>query len=213
MIENDKNEEQITSKIQGIVLGIVTNNKDPENLGRVKVKFPWISDNNESGWARVMTMMASKEYGTFFLPEVGDEVAVIFEHGDIDSPYILGSLWNGENEPPLDNSDGENNIRTIKSRSGHEIVLDDSDNGKIEINTSSGHKISLNDSSGGEKIEIIDKSGKNSILLDSNQNSIDISSDMKLTIKSKMIDIEAGGNMKIKASGTLSIEGALLKLN
>jgi len=160
-----------------------------------------------------MTMMASSEYGTFFLPEVGDEVVVSFDNGDIDYPYILGSMWNEENKPPLDNSDGKNNIRTIKSRSGHEIVLDDSDNGKIEINTNSGHKISLDDSKGGEKIEIIDKSGKNAISLDSNQNSIDISSEMKLAIKSKMIDIEAGANMKIKSSGILSIEGALVKLN
>ena len=164
--------------------------------------------------------MASEEYGTFFLPEVGDEVAVSFEHGNIDYPYILGSLWNGKSKPHIDNSDGKNNIRTIKSRSGHEIVLDDSDDGKIEINSSSGHKISLDDSNGGEKIEIIDKSGKNSILLDSNENLIDISSDMKLTIKSQMIDIEAGGNMNIsggnmsiKSKGTLSIEGTLVKIN
>ena len=160
-----------------------------------------------------MTMMASNEYGTFFLPEVGDEVVVSFDNGNIDHPYILGSLWNEENKPPLDNSDGKNNIRTIKSRSGHEIVLDDSDNGKIEINSNSGHKITLDDSSGGEKMEIIDKSGSNSILIDSIQNSIEISSDMKLAIKSQMIEIEAGANMTIKANGVLSIEGSLVKLN
>ena len=128
------------SKIYGVVVGIVTNNKDPEELGRVKVKLPRISGEDESHWARVATFMAGKDRGAFFLPEVNDEVLVAFEHGDINMPYVIGSLWNGVDKPLETNSDGKNNVRVIKSRSGHIIRLNDKD--------------------GEEKIEIIDKSKK-----------------------------------------------------
>ena len=212
LIEND-NIRETSIKTEGIVLGIVTNNKDPEKLGRVKVKFPWLSDNDESRWARVITLMASKDYGTFFLPEVGDEVAISFDRGKIDYPYILGSLWNGENKPPVDNSDGKNHVRKIKTRGGHEIIFDDGDDGKIEINSKSGHKISLSDAKAKEKIEIKDKTGKNTILLDSTKNQIDISSEMKLKLKSKMIEIEAEGKLSIESKGDLSIKGTLVKIN
>ncbi len=117
--------ETTESRINGVVIGIVTNNEDPEGMGRVKVRFPWLSDEDESNWARVTTFMAGNERGVYFLPEVDDEVLVIFEHGDMRFPYVIGSLWNGEDAPPSDNRDGENNIRIIKSRSGHEIRLVD----------------------------------------------------------------------------------------
>src|SRR5205085_2988322 len=126
--------------ISGVVVGVVTNNQDdPDGLGRVKVKFPWLSNDEESFWARVAVPMAGKERGFYFLPEVEDEVLVAFEHGDPRFPYVLGSLWNGQDKPPEKN-DGKNNVRVIKSRSGHVIRLNDED--------------------GKEKIESIDKSGK-----------------------------------------------------
>jgi uncharacterized protein involved in type VI secretion and phage assembly len=209
-------EEMRGRRIEGIVLGIVTNNKDPENLGGGRVKVPWFIDSDESQWARIATFMAGGDRGAFFLPEVGDEVIVAFDHGDIDHPYILGSVWNGVDKPPENNSDGKNNIRKIKSRSGHEIIFGDDQDGKkekVEIHSKAGHTILLDDSAGGEKIEIKDKSGNNSILIDSTQNAINISSQMKLSIKAQMIEIEAGGTMSIKSSGTLTIQGTLVKIN
>lgn len=103
------------SRIYGVVVGIVTNNKDTEKLGRVKVKIPRLSGEDESNWARVTSFMAGKERGAFFLPEVDDEVLVAFEYGDINMPYVIGSLWNGKDVPPENNSDGKNNIRVIRS--------------------------------------------------------------------------------------------------
>ncbi len=203
-------ERDHTAVITGVVVGVVTNNQDPDGLGRVKVKFPWLSDTDESYWARVATPMAGKERGLYCLPEVDDEVLVVFEHGDVRFPYVLGGLWNGKDKPPADNSDGKNNVRLLKSRSGHVIRLSDED--------------------GKEKIEIIDKSEKNSIVFDTANNTITISADKDIilsapqgTIKldSQKIEakssadatVEAGAGMDVKASGTLNIKGATVNIN
>ena len=216
LLTDEDEESARTKRINGIVTGIVTNNSDEEGLGRIKVKFPWLSEENETDWAKVMSFMAGKERGGFFLPEVGDEVLVAFEHGDINYPYVIGALWNNEDNPPETNSDGKNNIRKIRSRSGHEIVFNDDDTSKqekIEIHTNGGHKILLDDSAGQEKIEIIDKTGSNKMTIDSVQNSISIESSTQLKIKAQVIEIEAGATMTIKAGAVLNIQGALVKIN
>src|SRR5262249_11123879 len=137
----DMRDQAADARLFGLVVGVVTNNQDPDNLGRVKVRFPWLSDSAESHWARI-----AAPRGTYFLPEVDDEVLIAFEHGDPRFPYVLGVLWNGQDAPPTTNSDGKNNLRLIKSRSGHVIKLNDED--------------------GKETIEIIDKKGKNRIVID-----------------------------------------------
>lgn len=204
--------EAIAGRIFGVVVGIVTNNKDPDNLGRVKLKFPWLSDKDEdeSNWARIAAPMAGKERGIYFLPEVDDEVLVGFEQGNPRFPYVLGVLWNGKDAPPANNSDGKNNLRLIKSRSGHAIRLNDED--------------------GKETIEIIDKSGNNSLIFDTSNNTITITADkditlsatkgtikldaQKIEIKSSTDSkIEAGAGMDIKASAPMNLKGATINLN
>lgn len=216
-ILTDEDEElENARRMHGVAIGIVTNNQDPDGLGRIKVHFPWLSDQNESFWARVSTLMAGIDRGSFFIPEVDDEVLVAFGYGDINEPYIIGSLWNGVDLPPETNSDGKNNIRKIKSRSGHEIIFNDDDEQqqeKLVIHTRAGHKIVLDDSSGSEKIVIMDKSESNYIEIDSNQNSMKIESSMQMNIKSQDITIEAGGRMTLKSSGTLEIKGSLVQIN
>lgn len=198
------------SRINGVVVGVVTNNQDPDGMGRVKVTFPWLSNQDESHWARVAAPMAGKERGFYFLPEVEDEVLVAFEHGDARFPYVIGSLWNGKDAPPAKNDDGKNNIRVIKSRSGHIIRLSDED--------------------GKEKIEIIDKSEKNSIVLDTANNTITITSEkdivfsaskgtikldgQKIDIKSSAdTKIESGSGLDVKASATMNIKGSAVNIN
>ena len=202
--------EAMGSRIQGVVVGVITNNEDPDLMGRVKVKFPWLSDADESHWARIAAPMAGKERGVYFLPEVDDEVLVAFEHGDVRFPYILGSLWNGKEAPPAKNEDGKNSIRVIKSRSGHVIRLNDED--------------------GKEKIEIIDKSEKNSIIFDTAENTITITTDKDITLSASQgaikldaqkieikssadTKIEAGAGMDVKASSTMNIKGATVNIN
>ncbi len=198
------------SRISGVVVGIVTDNKDPDKLGRVKVKIPRLSGEDESNWARVISFMAGKERGAFYLPEVDDEVLLAFEYGDINIPYVIGSLWNGKDKPPITNDDGKNNFRIIKSRSGHIIRLDDTD--------------------GKEKIEIVDKTEKNMIVIDSKDNKISIKSEKdieisapngKVTINAKDIEakssasakVEASSSMDLKASGTMTVKGATVNIN
>jgi uncharacterized protein involved in type VI secretion and phage assembly len=212
-------------KVYGVVMGIVTDNKDPDKMHRVKVKFPWLSDQDESWWARIGTPMSGGGRGMYFLPEVDDEVLVAFEHGDMRFPYVVGSLWNGKDSPPANNSDGKNNIRLIHSRSGHLIRLDDTD--------------------GDEKVEVIDKTGGNSITIKSSDNSmtlvctgrmklqangIDITSESDINIQanttlnmtsqapmsiegSSTVSIQADATMSVQASATLTIQGALVTIN
>jgi phage baseplate assembly protein V len=197
-------------RFYGVVVGVVTNNQDPENMHRVKVRFPWLSNEVESNWARVAAPMSGNDRGTYFLPEVGDEVLVAFEHGQVDHPFVLGSLWNGKDTPPESNANGENNHRTIKSRSGHVLRF--------------------NDKSGNETIEIIDKTGSNKIVIDSANNSITIEAKSDITIKSATgkltmqangiemksqmgISAEAATNMDLKANAVVTVKGAMIRLN
>ncbi len=217
--------------ITGVAPAIVIDNEDEEQMGRVKLKFPWLSDDNESNWARIATLMSGAEQGSFFLPEVGDEVLVAFDQGNIDCPYVIGMLWNGTATPPETNGDGENNIRTIKSRSGHSLTFDDtSDKSKLELLSSTGHTILLDDTSSGPKVEIasaggnivtmddnagtitIDSSG-NSILIDSTTKAITIESSMQLNIKATTIEAEASASLTLKSGGPLTIEGMPVMIN
>lgn len=216
MLDSDSRDSRRQNRISGVVPAVVTNNRDSEGLGRVKVRYPWLSEENESDWAKVMTFMAGAGRGGYFLPEVGDEVLVAFEHGDINFPYIIGAIWNSEDTPPESNGDGGNHIRKLVSRSGHEILFNDDAEGrceKIEIRTSAGHRILLDDAGGREQIEIADHSGRNTIVIDSAQNRITIESGANLDIKAQMISIEASAAMEIKSNGDMTIQGAMVRIN
>lgn len=136
---------QQRDRVYGAVVGLVTSIEDPDSLGRVKVRFPWLKDNLESRWARIVSFMAGAERGGVFRPEVGDEVLLLFERGDMRFPYVIGAVWNGPDAmPSLRGADGDNNIRLIKSRSGHTIVFDDtSGSEKITITDKHGNMIEL----------------------------------------------------------------------
>ena len=197
-------------KCYGVVVGIVTNNQDPDNMHRVKVRFPWLSADDDSNWARVATPMAGNGRGMYFLPEVDDEVLVAFEHGSIEHPYIVGSLWNGKDQAHENNSDKENNNRGLKSRCGHIIRLCDR--------------------SGSESIEIIDKTGNNKITIETSGNKISIEATGDISITSQTgkislsavgielksqanVDITANTQIKIEATAQTSIKGALVNIN
>jgi uncharacterized protein involved in type VI secretion and phage assembly len=176
------------SKVNGLVTGLVTNNKDEKGLGRVKVKFPWLpkykDQEIDSHWARIAAPMAGQSNkGVYYIPEVDDEVLVGFEHGDMRYPYIVGALWNNKDKPPENSDqvvqDGKTNQWIIRSRSGHTIILDDSD--------------------GEEKIIIRDKTEKNEMIIDSKENTLTMNME-------KDININANGNIAIKAKGDMSIE-------
>jgi len=208
-------------KVYGVVVGIVTNNKDPDNHGRVKVRFPWLSDQEESWWARIATMMSGPSRGSYFLPEVDDEVLVAFDHGDMRFPYVVGGLWNGKDAPPKNNSDGENNLRVIHSRSGHVLTFDDKKGAEnFEVKSSSGHIVRLDDKPGSEKVEIIDKTGSNHITIKSMDNSMALECLGKLTIKALAIEITSNTDVKVEGitvnvngSAMVKIQGGMVMIN
>lgn len=187
----------------GIMVGIVKNLEDPDNLGRVRVTYPQLDD-QESQWARLVTPMAGAERGMFFRPEKDDEVLVAFEKGDPRRPYILGGLWSTVDAPPADDGNAkENNWRFIKSRSGHLLKFDDT--------------------SGSEKIEIIDKDEKHKIVIDCSEDKIQIicdSGDVEVSatsgtvkVEAQTVEVKATGDMNLEATGTMTIKGSTVNIN
>jgi uncharacterized protein involved in type VI secretion and phage assembly len=182
LFNEDIDHEDTSAKIYGVVTAVVTNNKDDEGMARIKVTFPWLAENDESHWARIATMMAGNDRGTYFIPEIGDEVLVAFENGDINFPYVIGALWNGKDKVHEINSDGKNNLRVIKSRCGHKVIFDDT--------------------KGKEKITIIDYTENRKIVIDSEKKNIDIYN------KDGMINMYAGGDINIQTSANLNIKAS-----
>ncbi len=190
-------------QVNGIVIGIVTDLEDDEKIGRIKVKYPYLGD-QESDWARLVTPMAGAQRGMFFRPEVGDEVLVAFELGDVRRPYILGSLWSKTDEPPPDDGNAkENNWRFIKSRSGHIVKLDDTDGKeKIEI-TSKDDECRIVWDAANKKIQVTCQSGDVEVTASSGTVKVDATT----------VEIKSSGDMTLQASGTMTIKGATVNIN
>jgi uncharacterized protein involved in type VI secretion and phage assembly len=189
---------------QTFLVGIVTDNKDPKNLGRVKVKFPTLAEKENSNWARVVAIGAGKSRGFDCLPEINDEVLVAFEQGDIHRPYVIGGVWNGKDAPPnpAANDVGPKGVRlrTFQTRVGHKIQFVEEDKGPrskkgVYIETAGGHKLSINDSQ--RLVEIVTKGGQT----------------LRLDDKKRSITLDAKGNIDINAGGIVTITGRMIKLN
>src|SRR5580765_7687889 len=115
----------------GCYPALVSDIKDPDGQGRVKVTLPWAPDTGSGryeAWARLATMMGGNNRGSWFVPDVNDEVLIAFEAGDPTRPYCIGMLWNGTDSPPeqMDGS-GKNYKKVIRSRNGVKVTLDDND--------------------------------------------------------------------------------------
>ncbi len=226
-------EREQRHKIFGVVVAIVTNNKDDKGHYRVKVRFPWLpnggdSNAEESDWCRIASPMAGNGRGMFLLPEVGDEVLVAFEHGEIARPFVVGALWNGKDKETYDNKGGKNNQRAFKSRSGHVLEFcDDKENKKekITIKSAAGARVVIDDSDGGKKIEIYDDSSNNYVLIDSTNKKITVESKNgeillkakdKIRLEAKTIEtksdsdtkMEVGANFDLKVQSNMTLKAS-----
>jgi uncharacterized protein involved in type VI secretion and phage assembly len=175
----------------GVYPALVSAINDPDGQGRVKIKLPWAADSAGGiyeAWARHATMMAGPNRGTWFIPDVNDEVLVAFEAGDPSRPCVVGSLWNGSDSPPesMDGS-GNNYKKEIRSRNGVKVTLDDQDGQeKFICETPGGQKLTLKDGPGA--VEIVDSNG-NSIKLESA--GVTVTASAKVTVNASTVEVSA----------------------
>lgn len=179
-------------RLYGAYPAVVIGIGDPEGLGRVKIALPSVPDGKGEryeAWARLATLMAGNNRGTWFIPDVDDEVLVIFEAGDPARPCVIGSLWSGRDTPPGTMDGSSNNYKKIIcSRNGVRITLDDQDGQeKFEVETPGGQKLTMKDGTGG--IELVDANG-NSLKFE--PAGITVTASSKVTISASSIEISAG---------------------
>ena len=177
----------------GVVPASVLSLDDPEGWGRVQVILPWSPDPESEryfAWARMATLFAGADRGSWFLPDVGDEVLVAFEHGDPRRPYVLGGLWNGQDNPPeAANHSEANNRKLLRTRNGVMVTLDDSDGQeKLTLETPGGQKVELADGPG--TITAEDSNG-NSVKLDPSGITVTASALVKVEASTVQIDATA----------------------
>lgn len=193
---------------KGVAVALVTDNTDDSGQARVKVSYPWHSQPRNSYWARVVSPMGGKDRGAYFIPEVGDEVLVAFERGDVRFPYVVGCLWNGQDRAPETNSDGRNDRRLLRSRKGHKLTFDDGTKGLVRLELNDGKKLEIDD----DGVRLDDGQG-NSLSIASRGGAVTLQAAASLTLKAPSIDLQASGSMSLKAGAQLTLNGALVTIN
>ena len=200
----DKFGKPSSGQMPGIVEAIVIDNVDPEQLGRVKVKFPMLPEAPDSFWARLVMPMAGRDRGWMTIPEIDDEVIVAFMHGNFNNAIVLGAVYNGVDTPPYANEDKKNNLRVFQSRSGHRVTFDDADGAeKIELHTFD------------KSIRVVwDAANKRLIVYSAKDIMIEAEEKIQLACNDFMltannnISIKAGGNIDVKSGGTIAEQAA-----
>jgi uncharacterized protein involved in type VI secretion and phage assembly len=184
-------------QFSGVCPAVVIDNVDPDNSGRVKVRLGQLSGPGEKGsetWARIATLMAGDNRGTWFIPDVKDEVLVAFEAGDMRRPYVIGALWNGTNSPP-ETMDANNTKKLLRSRSGVKITLDDQTGQEsFLVETPGGQRLIIKDGPGA--VEITDSNG-NSVKLETIGVTVTASANVTINasvveVNSSMLSVDAG---------------------
>lgn len=197
--------EGLGGRWYGVYPAQVRDVRDPDGRGRVKVALPWAPDPKGDAsyevWARIATLAGGNNRGTWWIPDVDDEVLVAFEGGDPRRPYILGGLWNGRDNPPesMDGS-GQNNLKVLRSRNGLKVTLDDQDGQEsLILETPGGRKITLKDGPG--SVEITDGQG-NTLKMESSG----------VTLTANMVTINAGAKMDVTA-GVVNVNAGMSKFS
>ncbi|BAY15487.1 Rhs element Vgr protein [Anabaenopsis circularis NIES-21] len=209
---------------QTLLVGVVSNNNDPKGWGRVRVKFPTLTEEHESNWARVVSVGAGIGRGFDCLPEINDEVLVAFEHGDIHRPYVIGGVWNGTDAPPEAVADtvvgGKVRLRTFKTRVGHKLQFVEEDKSTTKkgayLQTVDGHNLRMNDS---EKFAELETTGGHKFRCDDSNKTISLTSTGDITVKSgttgtaKKISVN-GGEIALTATQkiTLTVGGTSIEI-
>lgn len=185
----------------GVYPALVTDLVDPDNLGRVEVRLPWLGTTGDSdvrAWATMCSPYADSEQGLLVLPEVGSQVVVAFEAGNTRRPYIIGAAWNGQEKLPHP-PERSNNIRLMRTRSDSRLEFDDAGGSeKVSLTMRSGHKVVLDNAA--RTITVTHSSGCVVKLTDT---SIDITANATVNVKSPLVNVDAAVS---KFSGMVKCE-------
>ena len=196
-------------RFYGVAVGQVLNILDPLFLGRVQVRLPFIDDADLSPWARVAVPMAGIACGHYFIPGIGDEVLVAFEHGDTSVPYVIGSLWNATSPPPLPSPVPQ--IRMLRTLVGNMIMIADVPPA-ITIQTATGHTILM--SPAGIQItaatSIINMTPDGVTITGANVNLVGTAA---VNITAPTVTINGAGAANLQSGGVCNITGSLVKIN
>lgn len=191
------------TRLFGLFNASVADNADPEGEGRVLVRLPFLDEKTTGLWARLATLDAGPESGTWFVPEIGDEVIVAFIAGDPRQPVVLGSLWNGARRPPAQ-VEPNNPRRVIKTRAGSCITLDDEGGQEsIRLETAGGVAIELSEDAGGG-ITLETGAGAN-IQVDAS--GVTIQAGGKVRLEGAQVEVSAG--MAIVNAGMSNFSGVV----
>lgn len=211
--------------LPGVYYAIVTQNKDPENKCRVKVRLPWLDngDRDQTQWAQVAVPMNGAEFGWYTIPDVEDVVAVMFLAGDITRPVILGGVWSKTDAPPEDNSGGKNDFRGYRSRVGHRMVLDDSAQVKVYVadKTDKNAVVVGSFQKGGSgpnaraaaTAPAIGAAAQMGVSIASLEGDVEITAKGKLKVTSQNVEVSSKTNADFKATGNANLEGAIVNCN
>ncbi|MFC4555536.1 VgrG-related protein [Georgenia faecalis] len=223
--------QQTSARIPGVLTGVVTNLRDPENLGRVRITFPVLDNQYESWWARTVQAGAGKGRGAVVLPEVGDEVLVAFGQGDFQEPYVLGGLYNGKDAPTaawsehVGQTDGAVIRRAWVSRTGLVVeMLEKPGEEKLTLRTADGQRITLVQKAD-KAIEIVSGgpvtvTAKADVSVTAEKNVSVSTSTGDVAVRGKNVTLEATSaltlkGMKVAVEGSTAVEvtGATVKVS
>lgn len=221
LLIDDLGEREKRVRYPSVVVAKVKDTDDPEGWGRIKVVYPWMSEEAVSTWARLIGPGGGPDCGLFAVPDVDDEVLVAFGHGDFSEPYVLGGLWNGEFNPPPDGADAPSNekpkVHTWYSRGGHSITFHDIDK-KIVVASTDGSTISIMDD-GSDEIEIKGKGdsvitlGGSKIKMETSQGAVVELSGRNIKLEGDTIDITGNTTVNISGTMTTNIDGGMVNIN
>lgn len=229
LLSEPQNGENTTAS--GVILGVVKQNWDDKHPGMLKVEFlQGETGKNVSNWLPVMTPYAGNGFGLYLLPEIGTQVVLAFEYGNIMEPIVIGCLWNQSDTQPSGAMVEKNSIKTFATKGGNKITIAEEESGKekLTIETAGGLKISMDEQS--KSITLQDKDNKNSVLLDASNGALNFKADKKMvfnvggksvltldgdatsaTLKTSQVTVEAEQTLKLKGQ-TASLEGNSLNV-
>ncbi|MCA9980098.1 MAG: VgrG-related protein [Anaerolineales bacterium] len=196
----------------GIFIGVVTNNNDPTQQGRVKVRFPWLDEHGESDWVRIAGVGSSSDTGLVMLPNVNDQVLVAFEHGDFNRPIIMGSLQQETGESTETQTENGQTVRASwRTSGGHNVTMaHNSRENYLQINTHSGHTVRLDETA--QKLTITSAGGQ-TVVLDDRTRQIRIEGGGDVAVQAQgNISVQAGRDLNLSATGRVNVRGSQINL-